>query len=106
MVWEDATARGLQVLSQLSPVQSQAPCVSGMATSPVPADHGGRQQWCTGSHSGHEGVFQLRFLVREVVSGCSCRAPGCSRATARAIRIRFNGHRMKPWSVGPVAMKL
>ena len=36
MVWEDATVRGLQVLSQLSPVQSQAPCVSGTATSPVP----------------------------------------------------------------------
>ena len=61
---------------------------------------------CTGSHSGHEGDFQLRFLVREVVSGCSCRAPGCSRATARAIRIRFNGHRRKPCAVGPVAMEL
>ena len=106
MVWEDPTARGLQVPSPPSPVQSQAPRVSGTATSPVPADHGGRQQWCTGSHSGHEGDFQLRFLVREVVSGCSCRAPGCSRATARAIRIRFNGHRRKPCAVGPVAMKL
>ena len=32
---------------------------------------------------------------------CDCRDLGCSRATDRAIRIRFNGHRTAPCAVGP-----